>query len=230
METRIIQDPPAPTSTSGDGAAPRRTAWPSFGPGQVAFLIAVPLICAVLLIFHPAPDGDDIYGSLREQADRMVIVHLLLLPLLGLLGAALFLLLRDMPGRAAQVGRLAILPFVVFYVAGDAIVGLATGVLVDHANDLSTSERAGVADASQELWSNFITDDLLIGLGAAAWILATIAAAAAYRRAGAPVGVWVLLGLSAIFSFHAPPIGPLGLVCFAAAVVLLTRGAAAPRG
>ena len=230
METRIIQDPPVPASTSGDAADPRTSTWPTFGPGEVAFLIAVPLLCAVLLIFHPAPDGNDIYGSLRDQADRMVIVHLLFLPFLGLLGAALFLLLRGMPGKAAQISRLAIVPFVVFYVAGDAIVGLATGVLVDHANDVPASDRAGVADASQELWSNFITDDLLLGLGAAAWILAAIAAAVAYRRAGAPVGVWVLLGLSSIFFYHAPPIGPLGLLCLAAAVALLTRGARAPRG
>jgi hypothetical protein len=31
----------------------------------------------------------------------------------------------------------------------------------------------------------------------------------------------VLLGLSAAVVLHAPPIGPLALVCFAAAVVLL---------
>jgi hypothetical protein len=111
----------------------------------------------------------------------------------------------------------------VFYVAGDAITGLATGVLVEHANDLPAGERAGVADASQELWDNFITDDLLIGLGAAAWIVAMIAAAGAYWRAGAPGAVWLLLGLSAMVSFHAPPIGPIGLLCFAAAVVLLVR-------
>jgi hypothetical protein len=89
----------------------------------------------VVLIFHPAPGADDIYGSLRDEANRMVIVHLLSLPFLGLMGSALYLLLRDMPGRAAQIGRLAILPFVVCYVAGDAITGLATGVLVEHAND-----------------------------------------------------------------------------------------------
>jgi hypothetical protein len=126
-----------PATTTGDRAASRRTAWrPTFSRGQVAFLIAVPLVWAVVLIFHPAPDADDIYGSLRDEANRMVIVHLLSLPFLGLMGSALYLLLRDMPGRAAQIGRLAILPFVVCYVAGDAITGLATGVLVEHANDL----------------------------------------------------------------------------------------------
>jgi hypothetical protein len=214
---------PMPVPTPADGGAPQRTTWPTFSRGQVTFLIATPLICAVLLIFHPAPAGDDIYGSLRDEANRMVIVHLLFLPFIGLLGAALYLLLRDMPGRAAQVGRLAILPFVVFYAAGDAMIGLATGVLVDRANDLPAGERSGLADAGQELWDNFITDDLFIGIGAAAWIVAAIAAAVAYQRAGAPLSVWLLLGLSAMVSFHAPPIGPIGLLCFAAAVVLLTR-------
>jgi hypothetical protein len=48
------------------------------------------------------------------------------------------------------------------------------------------------------------------------------------RQAGARTAVVALIGLSAIVVFHAPPIGPLGLLCFAAAVVLLARGERAP--
>jgi hypothetical protein len=116
-----------PASTTGDRATSRRPAWrPAFSRGQVAFLIGAPLVWAVVLMFHGAPEGDDVYGSLRDEAGRMVVVHLLSLPFLGLMGAALYLLLRDIPGWAAQIGRLAVVPFVVFYVAGDAIIGLAT--------------------------------------------------------------------------------------------------------
>jgi hypothetical protein len=35
--------------------------------------------------------------------------------------------------------------------------------------------------------------------------------------------VTVLLGLSALFAIHPPPIGPAALVCFAAAAVLIER-------
>jgi hypothetical protein len=38
--------------------------------GHVYALTAlVPLAWAVLLLFHPAPDADDIFGSLRQEAD-----------------------------------------------------------------------------------------------------------------------------------------------------------------
>lgn len=72
---------------------------PRFGPSQLAFLIGVPLAWAVLLLFHPAPDDGDIYGSLRHDASAMVIVHLGTLLFIGLIGAALYLLVRALPGR-----------------------------------------------------------------------------------------------------------------------------------
>jgi hypothetical protein len=53
--------------------------------------------------------------------------------------------------------------------------------------------------------------------------VATIAAAVAYRHAGAPILAVVLLGLSLFVASHPPPIGPIALVCFAAAVALLAR-------
>jgi hypothetical protein len=42
----------------------------------------------------------------------------------------------------------------------------------------------------------------------------------------------LLLGFSALFAIHPPPVGPVGLVCFVAAAVLIervrARGATAP--
>ena len=73
------------------------------------------------------------------------------------------------------------------------------------------------------LWDNFLTGDVLPFLGAVAWGVAALSAAVANYRVGAPLAVAVLLGLSAIVLLHGPPIGPMGLVCFAAAVVLLAR-------
>jgi hypothetical protein len=67
------------------------------------FLLGVPLAWAVLLIFHPAPDPADVYGSLRGDATAMVVVHAGTLVIVGLLGAAIFLLVRDLPGIATGV-------------------------------------------------------------------------------------------------------------------------------
>jgi hypothetical protein len=196
---------------------------PRFSRTETAFLIAVPLAWAVLLVFHPAPDADDIYGSLRDKATSFIVVHLGSIAFIALMGEALYLLLRDVSGVAARVSRLCIVPFVAFYAAADAIAGLATGILVNEAND-----GAATAAGAQALWDNFITGNLLFWIGGTAWIVATIAAAVALRQAGARTAVVALVGLSAIVAFHGPPPGPIGLLCFTAAVVLIARGERAP--
>jgi hypothetical protein len=207
----------------------------AFGAAKVAFLIGVPLAWAVLLWFHPSVAPDDVYGSLRDQVVTYQIVHIGTLFFIGLMGAALYLLVRDLSGRAARISRLAIGVFVLFYAAWEAVIGLATGALVQHANDLPAGERPGVSDAIQSLQENVVVGEMSVaaGLGGLAWIVAVIAAAVAYRRVGAPVMVSVLLGLSLIVVSHPPPIGPVGLLCFAGAVGLLVireRSAArAPR-
>jgi hypothetical protein len=205
-----------------------------FSPVEVAFMVGVPLAWAVLLWFHPSTDADDIYGSLRDQVVTYQIVHVGTLIFIGLMGFALYLLVRDLPGKAAAITRLAIGPFVLFYGAWEAVIGLATGALVQHANDAPPGERAAVSDAIQSLHGNVIVGESSVaGFGGAlAWIVAVIAAAVAIRGAGAPVLATVLLVLSVVVFSHPPPIGPVGLACFAGAVLALYRsqrvGAATP--
>jgi hypothetical protein len=105
------------------------------------------------------------------------------------------------------------------------VIGLAVGALVQHGNDAPVSQRPAVADAIQSLGDNVIVGDpgILASVGSLAWIVAVLAAAVAYRGVGAPVLATVLLGLSLVVVSHPPPIGPLGLVCFAGAVALLAR-------
>jgi hypothetical protein len=190
---------------------------------RLAFLLGTPLAWAVLLLFHPAHDAGDIYGSLRDQADRWLIVHLGTLLFIGLLGAAVYLLLDGLRGTAATVSRVAAGVFVLFYGAGEAIQGIAVGVLVRHTNDAPPGERVAAARAIQALWDDPISDDLAVTIGAIGWAVAVLAAADAVRRAGAPLSATVLLALSSIVLMHAPPFGPAGLLCFMAAVVVLAR-------
>jgi hypothetical protein len=198
---------------------------PRFSRRQLAFLIAVPLGWAVLLLFHPSADRDDVYGGLRDDVTTWQIVHVGTLIFIGLMGVALYLLVRDLPGTAARIARLAIGPFVLFYAAWEAVIGLATGALVQHANDVPARERPAVSDAIQSLQDNVIVGDpgIVGSVGALAWITAAIGAAFAYRRARAPLLVSVLLALSLVAVAHPPPTGPIALVCFAAAVGLLAR-------
>jgi hypothetical protein len=190
---------------------------------RLGFLMAVPLAWAVLLWFHPGGDGDVIYTSLREEVTTWQIVHVGTLVFIGLMGIALYMLVLDLPGRAATISRLAIGPFVLFYAAWEAVIGLGTGALVQHANDVPPGQRPAVSDAIQSLQDNIIVGDpgVFAIIGVLAWATAVIAAVVAYRRVRAPVMVSVLLGLSVVVVSHPPPIGPIGLACFAGAAGLL---------
>jgi hypothetical protein len=197
-----------------------------FSPVELSFLIGVPLSWAVLLWFHPdVPDPDNVYGGLRDAVTTYQIVHVGTLIFIPLMGVALYMLIRDLPGKAATISRLAIGPFVLFYGAWETVIGLATGALVQHANDAPVGERAALSDAIQSLQDNVIVGEMgaLSIVGGFAWITAVIAASVAIRRAGAPVLATVLLGLSLIVVSHPPPIGPIGLACFAGAVLVLYR-------
>ena len=197
----------------------------------IAFAIGVPLAWAVLLWFHPDVNPDDVYGSLQDDVTAYLVVHVGTLIFIGLMGAALYLLVRDMPGTAARISRLAIGPFVVLYAAWEAVIGIAIGTMVQHGNDAPVSQQAAVADTIQSIGSSAIIGDAgVVGLlGALAWAVAVIAAAVAYRGAGGPALAWLLLAMSAVVASHPPPIGPIGLVFFAAAVALLARSERASR-
>jgi len=189
---------------------------------------AGPLAWAALLMLHPAPDPDDMYGSLRDEPGRWLIVHVGTLFFIGLVGATVLRLVAGLPGPAAIISRVAALVFMVFYGAGDSINGIAVGVLVRHANTVPEEDRDAVARAIQALMDDFLSDDLAVTIGAIGWAVAVLAAAAAVWQAGAHPAVPILLVVSSVVLMHAPPIGPIGLVCFAAAIVVWARVRSAP--
>ncbi len=191
----------------------------------LALMIGVTLAWAVLLWFHPDVDPNHVYADLRDNVVAYQIVHAGTLVFIGLIGLALYLLVRDLPGTAAKISRLAIGPFVLFYAAYESVIGLAIGALVQHGNDAPVRQRPAVSDAIQSLAGNVIVGDpgIVSMVGSLAWIVAVIAAAIAYRQIGAPLLATILLALSFMVVSHPPPIGPIGLLCFASAVALLAR-------
>ena len=192
------------------------------------FLVATPLTLAVALWWHPA-GGEDIYEDVRDDVGAWLFVHTTLLLFMPLLGIATYLLLRGIESRAATVSRVALVFFLVFYTAYEVTVGLGTGILVDYANGLPAAEQAAVADAIQEYnRSNILGDPASVSLilGFFGWVIAMLAAAVAFRRTGAGWPVTVLIGFASLFAVHPPPVGPVGLVCFAAAAVLIERARA----
>jgi len=188
------------------------------------FLVATPLTLAVVLWPHP-PGGVPVYEGLRNDVNDWMFVHVGLLLLTPLLAIAAYLLLNGLNSRAATLSRVALIFFLVFYTAYEVTVGLGTAILVDYANGLPAAEQAVLAGAIEDYNGNPVLADPSISLvlGFFGWVVAMVAAAIAHRRAGAGWPVTLLIGFSAVFAIHPPPIGQVGLVCFAAAAVLIER-------
>jgi hypothetical protein len=200
---------------------------PTFSFRHAALLIGVPLAFSVVLWFHPMV-GD--YDGLREVTTRFQLVHVAMVLVLPLVALGMHTLLSGLDGRAARVGRIALIPFVIFYVPYVAFEGIALGVLGQELNGLPAEQRDAVASGLVEDFArNPILGEpgLFWALGTAAWLVVIVSAVLAFRRAGAPVALQTLLAASALIAAHAPPLAPIGLVCFAAAGWMVLRSNAA---
>jgi hypothetical protein len=196
---------------------------------RTTLVIGVPVAFAVLLWFHPII-GD--YEGLRDVTTRFQVVHVAMVLVLPLLALGMRVLLEGLRGRAAAVGRIAPIVFVAFYGPYVAFEGIALGVLGQELNGLPDAHRDAVAPGLVESFARnpiFGEPGVFWAVGATAWIVAIVATVLAFRRAGAPLVLQILLGLSALIAAHAPPLAPVGLICFAAAgwTVLRARHTAA---
>jgi hypothetical protein len=205
----------------------------TFSPPELAFLIGVPLLWGILLLFHPGGEGEEIYLDAQDNVTRFLVVHIGMMLFIPLMAVAVLLLLRGVEGTAAWVSRIALVPFVVFYSAWEVLQGIGVGILVNELKGLPQAEQA----LREDLVQNF-AEHPLIGpfgvfgsIGSMGLIVAAIAAGVAlYRHAGAPVSVAVLLGISGLLiTTHPPPYGPTGLALFIVAVLIYTRSRSADR-
>jgi hypothetical protein len=205
---------------------------PRFTRSELALLVGVPLAWAVLLLFHPGGEGDEVYLEIQDQVTAWMVVHIGMVLFIPLMGVVIYVLLRGLEGTAARVSRIALAPFVVFYGAWEALYGIGNGILVSEVNGLSGSERATGAALVQDFGENILIRDfgVFAVIGTLGLIVATIAAGLALRReAGAPQSVAVLVGLSGfLITAHPPPFGPIGLALFAGGVLLFVRSQPAP--
>jgi hypothetical protein len=211
----------------------------AFSAPELAFLIGVPLLWGILLLFHPGGEGKDIYLDAQDKVTAFLVVHIGMMLFIPLMAGVVYLLLRGVGGTAARVSRIALVPFVIFYSAWETLQGIAVGLLVDDVNGLPQAERAIGAGLIQDLAEENILArggfGVLVSIGSLAFIIAAIAAGVALRqRAGAPLAVAVLLGVSGfLITVHPPPYGPIGLALFIVAVLLFVRsrpGARSPAG
>lgn len=193
----------------------------------------VPVAWGILLLFHPGGEGTEIYQDLHDKVTVWMVVHVGMLVFIPLFAVAVYVLLRGIEGTAAQVSRIALVFFVIFYGAFETLQGIGVGALVDELNELPEIEQATREDLVQDFADNIFFRNLGIfsSIGILGLITAMIAAGIALRgHAGAPLAVPILLGLSGfLIGAHPPPFGPTGLAFFAIAVLLVLRSQSTTR-
>jgi hypothetical protein len=189
------------------------------------FVLTIPLAWAVLLLFHPNPEGGP-FESVRDVVDRWLVVHVGQLVLTPFLVLVVWRLLDGFDWRAAKVSRGAAVVWAVFFTAYDSIQGIATGLLIRFADrDLTGDEQAGLARGLDYL----VSDSLLAGnisaiglIGNAAWVTVAIGAAVCLHRAGTGKLAVIAACVSVLFVVHTAP-AAIGLVALAIAAVLRER-------
>ena len=187
-------------------------------------LLAAPLLWLVPAMLHPVGDP---YAGIAGEIDSWLFVHLAQLALVPFLGALVWMLLAGLESAAARIARAALVAWVAFFSAFDAVAGIATGVLSRHANSLAGEEREGMIAAVDFLFD----DSTLVGggfsvlgnIGHGSWMVVAIAGAVAFHQAGARRAVVVGMLLSVAFAAHSGIGAAIGLVSlFVTAYLVLT--------
>jgi hypothetical protein len=207
------------TGHRGRNLARADQTWPMPGALRRVLLLAPPLLLAGLEVLHPQPDENA--RAVMDVATWFAGFHVIQLALTGLVGLSV-LLLADNFGRAnAWVTRLGVGIFLVFFSAYDAVAGIATGLAMRSARDLSAVQQEGVFEVVKD-WPAFGPPFVLSIIGTLGWLVAVGALALAARRQGAPRSEWTLIGLAAVFLLggHPFPAGTLAFGCFFLAALL----------
>jgi hypothetical protein len=209
VKTRIIQNEPEPEpgaeiETVAPAAGERET-WLRRGFFAVA-IVGYFIIGAI----HP-PDLE-----VGDATALYLWIHFVQLVLILLIAWGTWLLVKDLPGRAAKVARLAIVPYAILYSAFDAVAGVAIGIIMREANGMSPAEGAAVQRIFDD--SDAVTEALTAGLlaaGGLSWFIMALAAAIAVKPIGG-LGPTLLMAIgAAIFAVGHPfPPGPIGIALF----------------
>jgi|688.fasta_scaffold44493_6 hypothetical protein len=201
-----------------------------FSNWRALFVTGTPLFLAALELRHPTGDGKTTpFEGILPQVDWWLLLHLLQVPLFGLMGLAVMLLVSKLKGLAVSVSRVGIGFFLVFYTALDAITGIASGMLIRGARSQPPALQEYVSSQVNQLFFDPLvggtTLSLFAVLGAGGWLIGVMAAAVALDRAGVDRFTTVLLGISGVLfaMSHTPPTGPLGLFLFFLAAVRIPR-------
>jgi hypothetical protein len=176
-------------------------------------ILVPPLLLAGLEVFHPQPDANA--QAVMDVSTWFAGFHAIQLVLIGPLALSAMLLANSYGRANTWTTRLGIGAFLVFFSAYDAVAGIAMGLAMRSARDLTTLQQEGVLDAVKD-WPAFGPPFALSIIGSAGWAIAIGVLALAARRHGAPRREWIFIGLAAFFLLggHPFPAGTLAFGCF----------------
>lgn len=193
----------------------------------IAFATTGLLHLVVTGLSTPGTSAFDYYTALRDHATLWIAIHVVQLPLILLLAVAVSWLTEGLPGTAARVSRVALLPYLVFYSALDSIAGLSRGLVAHYGSQLPAAQQAVLPGAVDALVASLrhpapLTITLI---GSLSWAVAAVAAAVALRQAGAAWTATIPLGLAGVIGAinHEAPFGPIAMVLFLVAADVLSR-------
>jgi hypothetical protein len=150
-------------------------------------------------------------------------IHLVQPVFVLLLAWGIWLLVKDLPGRAAQVARVAIVPYAIVYSMLDAVAGVALGQVIREANGMSAADAAVV----ERMLDGGIGGVDYIGMviwvaSGLTWFAMALAAAVAVRQVGGPGPTTLMVLGAAVFAVGHPfPPGPIGIALFGLGVAWL---------
>ncbi len=215
MKTRIIQpEPVAEPASVGPAEAKtpvsdERETWLRRG-----FLAAAVVGYVVLGLLHP------IEIKVGDATTLYLSLHLVQPVLILLLAWGIWLLVKGLPGRAAQIARIAIVPYAIAYSMLDAIAGVALGKVVREANGMSAADAA-VIQRVLDAGPDYVGGTIWVASGLT-WFAMAFAAALAVKHIGG-LGPTLLMAIgAAIFAVGHPfPPGPIGIALFGLGVAWL---------
>jgi hypothetical protein len=161
----------------------------------------------IIGVIHPA----DI--EVGDATTLYIGIHVFQPVLILLFAWGFWLLVKDLPGRAARVARVAIVPYAIAYSMFDAIAGVALGGIVRLANDASPADAAA-AQRLMDTGTDYVGIVIFVASGLT-WFTMALAAAIAVKQIGG-LGPTLLMAIgAAIFAVGHPfPPGPIGIALF----------------
>ena len=192
-------------------------------------VIGVPIAFAAISVFHPRPEP---IAGLADEVGWWITLHALQIPMFLLMGCAVLALGWAASGRAATVSRVAALVFIAFYPAYDAVAGLGSGYLVQHAKGADATTQSILHDAAAGVFDSPINTGLYV-VGTLAWMVAVVSLGLALRGGSGGPAVTILFVASALTLIdHGGVFGAVSFSLFAAgaAVHSLARAHAPGRG